>query len=213
MTDKPVLDGTVLHRDGPTVKAGTEALRKAVAAAIFDPGATEGYKGERTLTEWQVDAVMRALAQPKQPALGAGEFVLVPQIPTDAMVQAADAASFGWPRHWARHYNAMLAVAPAPPVQSQAAKDVLAERLRQVEAEGWTPAHDDEHENGEIAAAAVCYAFTAVRSPHDIQNRIWPWQSKWWKPTNQRRNLVKAAALILAEIERRDRASNKVGKP
>ena len=29
MTDKPVLDGTVLHRDGPTVKAGTEALRKA----------------------------------------------------------------------------------------------------------------------------------------------------------------------------------------
>lgn len=35
--------------------------RKAIAAAIFDPGATEGLKGERTLTEWQTDAVMRAL--------------------------------------------------------------------------------------------------------------------------------------------------------
>lgn len=37
-------------------------LKKAVATAIFDPGATEGMKGERTLTEWQVDAVMRAIA-------------------------------------------------------------------------------------------------------------------------------------------------------
>ena len=36
-------------------------VRARVAAAIFDPGETEGYKGERTLTEWQVDAVMRAL--------------------------------------------------------------------------------------------------------------------------------------------------------
>lgn len=36
-------------------------LRKIVAAAIFDPGKTEGYKGDRTLTEWQTDAVMRAL--------------------------------------------------------------------------------------------------------------------------------------------------------
>lgn len=37
-------------------------LRKIVATAIFDPGATEGYKGDRTLTEWQTDAVMRVLA-------------------------------------------------------------------------------------------------------------------------------------------------------
>lgn len=36
--------------------------RKAIAAAIFDPGATEGLKGERTLTEWQTDAVMRVLS-------------------------------------------------------------------------------------------------------------------------------------------------------
>lgn len=40
----------------------TEDLRKRVMRAIFDPGATEGYKGERDLTTWQTDAVMRALA-------------------------------------------------------------------------------------------------------------------------------------------------------
>lgn len=88
---------------------------------------------------------------------------------------------------------------------TRAAQDVLAERQRQVEAEGWTPEHDDTHSEGEIAAAAACYAFTAVRSPHDIQSRIWPWSIDWWKPTTPRRDLVKAGALILAEIERLDR--------
>jgi hypothetical protein len=39
--------------------------------------------------------------------------------------------------------------------------------------------------------------------------QIWPWDRKWWKPTDRRRDLVKAAALILAEIERLDRATIK----
>ena len=43
-------------------EAARGGVRKAVASAIFDPGATEGYRGERTVTEWQTDAVMRALA-------------------------------------------------------------------------------------------------------------------------------------------------------
>ncbi|KKX28258.1 hypothetical protein [Rhizobium sp. LC145] len=40
----------------------TDDLRKRVMRAIFDPGATEGFKGDRDLTTWQTDAVMRALA-------------------------------------------------------------------------------------------------------------------------------------------------------
>ncbi len=44
------------------VRTMTGTNRKAIAAAIFDPGATEGPKGERTLTEWQTDAVMRVLS-------------------------------------------------------------------------------------------------------------------------------------------------------
>jgi len=93
---------------------------------------------------------------------------------------------------------------------SSALKDVASERQRQVEAEGWTPAHDDEHSQGELAAAAVCYAFTAVRSPHFL-GHLWPWDGSWWKPKDKRRNLVKAGALILAEIERLDRLRAKDG--
>jgi hypothetical protein len=36
----------------------------------------------------------------------------------------------------------------------------------------------------------------------------WPWLSKWWKPKDRRRDLVRAAALVIAEIERLDRASS-----
>jgi len=44
-----------------TIFGPAQAARKAVSAAISDPGATEGLKGDRTSTEWQTDAVMRAL--------------------------------------------------------------------------------------------------------------------------------------------------------
>ncbi|MGX7981033.1 ead/Ea22-like family protein, partial [Klebsiella pneumoniae] len=89
-----------------------------------------------------------------------------------------------------------------------AAAAVLAERKRQVAAEGWTPGHDDEYEHGELADAAGCYAlsselFDCAGEPP----RPWPWPDEWWKPTNRRRDLVKAGALILAEIERLDRAA------
>lgn len=89
--------------------------------------------------------------------------------------------------------------------RSMAGDDVLAERRRQIEAEGWTPEHDDAHDKGELAAAASCYAFSAVKSPYHLNNQIWPWSSEWWKPADSRRNLVKAGALIIAEIERLDR--------
>ena len=96
----------------------------------------------------------------------------------------------------------------------QAAQDVLAERRRQVEAEGWTPEHDDEHDDGELAAAGATYALSAanciVEQPF---HRTWPWQNTWWKPTVPRRDLVKAGALILAEIERLDRAARDVSEP
>ncbi len=91
---------------------------------------------------------------------------------------------------------------------SEAARDVLAERRRQVEVEGWTPEHDDAHSAGEMARAAVCYALTDSRWRDVFDYRSWwPWSTVWWKPTTRRRDLVKAGALILAEIERIDRAA------
>ena len=95
--------------------------------------------------------------------------------------------------------------------ETAASRDVLAERQRQVEAEGWTPEHDDEHATGEMARAASCYALIAGSRARDLWRgetpKFWPWGEEWWKPTGRRRDLVKAGALILAEIERLDRAA------
>ena len=90
--------------------------------------------------------------------------------------------------------------------QAQAIYDVLAERVRQVDHEGWSPEYDDQHTLGELAAAAACYCH-----PEPCMDDMrgvpfsWPWVRLWWKPTDRRRDLVKAGALILAEIERLDR--------
>lgn len=91
-----------------------------------------------------------------------------------------------------------------------AARDVLAERERQKNVEGWTPAHDDGHKSGDLAAAALGYTYNAMfGSPEhakELPPFYWPWDKSWWKPTTVRRDLVKAGALILAEIERIDRS-------
>ncbi|HFH3647052.1 hypothetical protein LZL12_20850 [Pseudomonas aeruginosa] len=102
----------------------------------------------------------------------------------------------------------------------QAWLDVQAERKRQVEADGRTPPHDDEHADGQMAQAAGCYALHAggigTDWPDGLQNGsalFWPWDKDWWKPTTPRRDLVKACALALAEIERLDRAAATQGGP
>ena len=84
------------------------------------------------------------------------------------------------------------------------------ERDRQVNRLGWTPEHDDEHTNGELVRAAACYALppaSYVRSGHIGKPSLWPWDMAWWKPTPEDRitELVKAGALIVAELERLDR--------
>ncbi|MFG9200326.1 hypothetical protein ACEPX9_09440 [Pseudomonas aeruginosa] len=96
----------------------------------------------------------------------------------------------------------------------QAWLDVQAERRRQITAEGWTPEHDDEHSHGQIARAAACYALAGSSAPNDgtaalLVSLAWPWDQQWWKPTSARRDLIKAGALILAEIERLDRAAER----
>lgn len=111
--------------------------------------------------------------------------------------------------------------------QTRAAKDVLAERQRQVNAEGWTPEHDDAHADHSLSLAAACYAAApelAMVQKHEESSggrgdapvwdtytvpELWPntWHGRWWKPKDRRSDLVRAGALILAEIERLDRAS------
>jgi hypothetical protein len=94
--------------------------------------------------------------------------------------------------------------------------DIAAERGRQIDREGWSRDHDDTHSNGELAMAAGTYAWIAGQSDEVRQTFIrfspptWPeeWSDGWWKPTDRRRDLVKAGALIVAEIERLDRKTS-----
>ena len=90
---------------------------------------------------------------------------------------------------------------------TDAARDVLAERARQFAVEGWNTTHDDDHDADELALAAACYAESATGRHKASAPAKWPWSLEWWKPTHTRRDLVKAGALILAEIERRDRVA------
>jgi len=91
---------------------------------------------------------------------------------------------------------------------SRAGYDVWAERERQITVEGWMPEGDDAYTECQLSRAAACYALhnQPVGNIGDYL-QFWPWTIEWWKATDQRRNLVKAGSLIIAEIERIDRAA------
>lgn len=107
--------------------------------------------------------------------------------------------------------------------------DIAEERVRQVEKEGWTTEHDDQHTQGEMTAAAACYAACGSLTPSDIEGSIrgshplgrsnpevavfiknfWPatWDWKWWKPKSPHRNKVRAGALLVADLARHFRSA------
>ena len=104
------------------------------------------------------------------------------------------------------------------PAVSQAVMDAIAERNRQQTVEGWTPAHDDQYHQNELVIAAIGYAAATEfrrRDQTSVMSRIhggvftgwfrWPFNWSWWKPKDHRRDLIKAIALLLAEVERFDR--------
>lgn len=92
-------------------------------------------------------------------------------------------------------------------------ESIAAERQRQITKEGWSSEHDGNHGSGEIAGAAACYAMNGLdignnqlgRNVRQIIRDLWPWDRSWWKPKDRRSDLVRAGALIAAEIDRLDR--------
>jgi hypothetical protein len=95
---------------------------------------------------------------------------------------------------------------------TKAGLDSLGERARQRRMEGYDDAHDDKHDDFALTSAAVAYlmdarlrgttghGFTETPPPD------WPWETTDWKTKQVRQSLVVAAALVIAEIERLDRA-------
>lgn len=96
---------------------------------------------------------------------------------------------------------------------------IAAEREAQKALKGWTPEHDDQHGDGQLARAALGYtdagliaelrgdASEVLRLAARVQG--WGWPRGWtWRPSDDPvRNLVKAGALIAAEIDRLLRAA------
>ena len=97
--------------------------------------------------------------------------------------------------------------------------DVIRERCRQIEAEGFGDSNDDQYRDCVLSMAAQCYighSRMPERHLHPETTRPigWPFPPGWWKPSqDRRRDLVKAAALILAEIDRLDRQETKGPTP
>ena len=80
----------------------------------------------------------------------------------------------------------------------------MKERAEHYSREGFAPVHDDKYNGNELVSAAIAYA-------HAMNDRAtcggaWPWNISW-KPKTRRRNLVKAASLLIAAIEKIDRAA------
>jgi len=107
---------------------------------------------------------------------------------------------------------------------SKAIIKAMEERLRQVSEEGFTAERDDQYNSGEMATAAGCYALitgypgerygalgqgTPLSAPS-----LWPWSSRWWKPSaDPKRNIIKAMALLAAEYDRIERAELAAAHP
>ena len=88
-----------------------------------------------------------------------------------------------------------------PPVVSAGVELIAHERQRHIDEEGYSAEHDSEYAHGELALAAACYALGDQTYNFSV---LWPWTDGDWKPEPRNRihELVKAGALIAAEIDR-----------
>lgn len=89
---------------------------------------------------------------------------------------------------------------------------VLAEVLRQQQSEGYSAAHDDKYDAGELARAGACYLLLAGKGDaFPTPPIMWPWGENFWNPKDIRRDLARGCALGIAEGNKLDRARKRRG--
>lgn len=76
------------------------------------------------------------------------------------------------------------------------------ERIRQITEKDFSKLHDTRWKKRELLYAAMAY-LEAIAEPKLVAPFIWPFDVMYWKPSEDPvRNLIKAGALIAAEIDR-----------
>lgn len=231
--DRPIIEAILAELEAADpLRAVVTGLRAALAAprpelwVMFTPGPNETYAfgskedadqaaadliavGQRLKAEmiargesvefwheWRAEVVL----SPWEPAEHFEEMALEKQEDAEslramAVDSAAEIEALKKEVARLRQHNAALA-------------DIAAERHRQITDEGYTIQRDNDYNSGEMAAAAGCYAIASAFpvAVAKVLPGFWLWGAQWWKPSAvPRRNLVKAGALIVAEIERLDR--------
>ena len=79
---------------------------------------------------------------------------------------------------------------------------VKEEREKQINKHGYTTVHDRHHPNKAVLYGALAYLNSAIYSP-TVGIEDWPFKEESFKPEGDIKNLVKAAAMIIAEIDKR----------
>jgi hypothetical protein len=94
-----------------------------------------------------------------------------------------------------------------PPDSMTGVALIAEERRRQVQDEGWSPAHDDTHDDGELVDAAYCVLYEHAQGPGCVDDDDEPdgWEQALalkMRHADPIRRLVVVGALVAAEIDR-----------
>lgn len=127
-------------------------------------------------------------------------------VPTDFVYKLAVSGFFaGWRQG--------IIDATCHPFSTTGSQLIAVERERQITSENWSPEHDDKHDGGELVAAAVTYALETTYDGPAVTGtwfkKFWCFDDSWFKPKDKIRDLVRAGALLAAEIDRLQRKENK----
>lgn len=84
---------------------------------------------------------------------------------------------------------------------------IAIERKRQIEELGYDYTHDALYANNQLAIAGGTYAINPIINDAMIDQNgkpyLWPWSEEYWRPSpeNRIKELIKAGALIAAQID------------
>ncbi len=186
-----LLDGT-----SPVIGQTTQAVE-------ISPEFTDTARAAIAWVLWHHQGGSSPVGQPLRFSLGMGQHDRM----TDHQIAEAKrfAALSGATTKGFHHHKRAQGVDLGTGVQA-----IAGERERQLCVEGFSPACDEQYLEGELARAATAYAQLAAMDlqagtrSHIASSEppfFWPWAPEWWKPVDARRDLVRAGALIAAQID------------